>query len=392
MSAEPVAVSAGQDRARLILSDLLTKYDFGALHPMAPGRVRNAITLAEALGVLDRLDVVAPPSGDDDLIRRVHTEDYIDAVKAGVPNPIFGLGTTDNPVFDRMHEVSVEVAAATVAAARAVWDGEVKRAVNIAGGWHHAMPSTASGFCIYNDIAIAIDWLLEQGCERIAYVDVDVHHGDGVQTIFYNDPRVLTISLHETPVKLFPGTGFPHETGGPDAVGSAVNVALPSGTDDLGWLRAFDAIVPEAVAAFKPTLLVTQHGCDSHRHDPLADLQLSVDGQRASYLALARLAEQYTDGRWLATGGGGYAVVDVVPRAWTHLLAVLSGEPVPLQTAIPQAWRDAQGPGAPALMSDGCPTDFVSIEEGFDPASRLDQAILATRRAAFPELGLDPEP
>lgn len=376
--------------ARLILSDLLTRYDFGALHPMAPGRVKSAVTLAEALGVLDRLPVVEPPAPDDALIRRVHTDDYIAAVQAGEVDPIHGLGTTDNPIFPRMHEVSAQVAAASVEAARAVWQGEVLRAVNIAGGWHHAMPSAASGFCIYNDLAIAIDWLLEQGCERIAYVDVDVHHGDGVQTIFYNDPRVLTISLHETPARLFPGTGFPHETGGPDAIGSAVNVALPSGTDDRGWLRAFNAIVPEALEAFKPTILVTQQGCDSHRHDPLADLRLSVDGQRASYLELARLAEELTEGRWVAAGGGGYALLDVVPRAWAHLLGILAGRPIPPETLIPQVWRDEQGPGAPESMTDGCPIDFAPMTDGFDPGSRLDQAILATRRAVFPDLGLDP--
>ncbi|GAB3921048.1 acetoin utilization protein AcuC [Microlunatus endophyticus] len=377
-------------RARLVFSDGLTRYDFGSFHPMGPGRVRSAISLARALGVLDQLDRVDPSPADDQLLRRVHSDAYIAAVQAAEPNPIFGLGTEDNPVFPYMHEVSSQIVTASVDAARSVWQGEALRAVNIAGGLHHAMPSAASGFCIYNDLAIAIHWLLEQGCERIAYVDVDVHHGDGVQTIFYDDPRVLTISLHETPVKLFPGTGYPHETGGPDAAGSAVNVALPAGTDDRGWLRAFDAVVPEALAAFKPTILVTQHGCDSHYSDPLADLRLSVDGQRASYLALARLADELTQGRWIAGGGGGYSLVDVVPRAWAHLLAIVAGTPIPPPTSIPQLWRDEAGDGAPMSMTDGGSTDFTPVTAGIDPASRLDQAILATRRAVFPDLGLDP--
>ncbi|QDP98300.1 acetoin utilization protein AcuC [Microlunatus elymi] len=376
--------------ARLILSDPLTRYDFGPLHPMAPGRVDSAISLAREFGVLDRLQVVEPSPADDDLVASVHTADYIDAVRAAEPNPIYGLGTDDNPVFEGMHEVSAQVVTASVDAARSVWRGEVRRAVNIAGGLHHAMPGAASGFCIYNDLAAAIRWLLDAGCERVAYVDVDVHHGDGVQTIFYNEPRVLTVSLHETPVKLFPGTGFPHETGGPQAPGSAVNVALPSGTNDREWLRAFHAIVPEAVAAFEPTVLVTQHGCDSHKHDPLADLRLSVDGQRASYLALAELADELTEGRWVAAGGGGYALVDVVPRAWAHLLGVVSGTPIASEAEIPQRWRDTIGPTAPTVMTDGCPVDYTPFTDGIDPASRLDQAILATRRAVFPELGLDP--
>jgi acetoin utilization protein AcuC len=383
-------VTAERPQGRLVYSRSLTRYDFGTMHPMGPGRVRNAVSLARALGVLDHLQVVEPSRADDELLRRVHTDAYINAVRAGEPDPIFSLGTSDNPVFPRMHEVSSQVVTASVDAARAVWRGDALRAVNIAGGLHHAMPGSASGFCIYNDLAVAISWLLEQGCERIAYVDVDVHHGDGVQKIFYDDPRVLTISLHETPVTLFPGTGYPHETGGPGAEGSAINVALPAGTDDRGWLRAFDAVVPEALAAFKPTMLVTQHGCDSHREDPLADLRLSVDGQRASYLALARLAEEFTGGRWVAAGGGGYALLDVVPRAWTHLLAIIAGRPVSPETSIPQEWRDEVGDGAPMSMTDGCSADFSPITEGIDPASRLDQAILATRRAVFPDLGLDP--
>ncbi len=164
--------------------------------------------------------------------------------------------------------------------------------------------------------------------KKVAYVDVDVHHGDGVEQIFYDDPRVLTISLHETGQMLFPGTGFPADSGGPDAVGSAANVALPPGTSDAGWLRAFHAVVPPLLREFAPDVLVTQQGCDSHRDDPLAHLALSVDGQRASYLALHDLAHEVADGRWVAFGGGGYAVVDVVPRAWTHLLSVVSGHPL----------------------------------------------------------------
>ena len=216
-----------------------------------------------------------------------------------------------------------------------MWSGTSAHGINIAGGLHHAMPDRASGFCVYNDPAMAIAWLLEQGAQRIAYVDVDVHHGDGVQEVFWDDPRVLTISLHETGAALFPGTGFPTEIGGPGAEGSAVNVALPPGTGDAGWLRAFHAIVPPLLKAFEPVVLVSQQGCDSHAEDPLAHLALSVDGQRASYLALHDLAHSCADGRWLATGGGGYALVDVVPRAWTHLLAIASGRPLDPETAVP---------------------------------------------------------
>src|ERR1051326_3518346 len=153
--------------------------------------------------------------------------------------------------------------------------------------------------------------MLAQGAQRIAYVDIDVHHGDGVQAVFYDDPRVLTISLHETPLALFPGTGFPGETGGPDAEGLSVNVAPPPGARDDGWLRAFHAVVPSLLRAYRPQVLVSQCGADSHLLDPLADLRLSVDGQRASYIALRALADEVAGGRWVATGGGGYALVEV---------------------------------------------------------------------------------
>jgi acetoin utilization protein AcuC len=349
------------------------------------------MSLARALGVLDRLEVVPPPPIDLDLISTVHHRDYIAAVQRERSDPAYGLGTSDNPVFEGMHETAAGIAMATMEAARQVWSGECRRASNISGGLHHAMPGFTSGFCIYNDLAIAIQWLLDAGCERVAYVDVDVHHGDGVQAIFYNDPRVMTISLHETPTTCFPGTGFPAETGGPGAEGTAVNLALPSHTGDAGWLRAFHAVVPEVLRAFQPTILVTQHGCDSHRSDPLAELDLSIDGQRASYLAIAALADELCEGRWVSTGGGGYAVVDVVPRAWSHLLGVVSGEPVDPAAVVPQSWRDEMGERAPTVMTDYAATDYVPFERGMDPQSRLDQAIMATRRSVYPDLGLHAE-
>lgn len=377
-------------RARLVHSDELTRYDFGEAHPMGPGRVRTAIELARQLGVLDHLDVVEPPPIDEDLLRLVHTEDYIAAVKAERTVLHYGIGTPDNPVVAGMHDVAARVCAATTEAARAVWQGETMRAANMSGGLHHAMPSLTSGFCVYNDCAVAIKWLQQQGATRIAYLDIDAHHGDGVQHVFWDDPSVLTISLHESPVHLFPGTGFAHEVGSKTARGGAVNVALPPGIDDVGWLRAFDAIVPQVLAEFRPEILISQHGCDAHADDPLTDLDLTVDGQRASYLMVAELADKYCEGRWVATGGGGYALQTVVPRAWAHLLAVLAGEPIPLDTPTPLAWREMMGDGAPATMGDGGDTDFDPVDWGYNPSSRIDQAIIATRRAAFPEFGLDP--
>ena len=273
----------------------------------------------------------------------------------------FGLGTEDDPVFPGMHDASALVAGATLAAARAVWTGAAQHGASIAGGLHHAMRGSASGFCVYNDPAIAIAWLLGQGAERVAYVNVDVHHGDGVQAAFYDDPRVLTISLHEHPAALFPGTGLPSETGGPGARGSAVNVALPTGTGDAGWLRAFHAVVPPLLSEFRPTILVSQHGCDTHSLDPLAGLRLSIDGQRAAHAAIHALAHQVAGGRWLLTGGGGYDLLQVAPRTWAHLLAEAAGYPIDPGARIPAAWREY------AFRRTGCPAPEV-MTDGNDPA------------------------
>ena len=380
-------------------------YDFGAAHPMDPIRVELTFRLAEELGVTQGphggpgLQLVSPKVATEDQLLTVHDEALIEAVMKTGADPTridlaHGLGTEDNPAFEGMHQASAHVVGATLEAARRVWTGEALHAASVAGGLHHAMPDRASGFCVYNDVAVAIKWLLEQGAERIAYVDVDVHHGDGVEKVFYDDPRVMTISLHETGQMLFPGTGFPDNTGGPGAEGSAVNVALPPGTSDAGWLRAFHAVVPPLVREFAPDILVTQHGCDTHTEDPLAHLMLTVDGQRASYEALHDLAHEVCDGKWLSTGGGGYAVVDVVPRAWTHLLAIVGGTPVAPETAIPGDWSEhivrRLGRRGPMRMTDGRNPVYRDWSQGYDPDTWLDRAIMATRSAAFPLNGLDP--
>ena len=386
----------------LAWDEQLTRYDFGPEHPLAPVRVELTMALARALGVLsaDGVTVAAPAPATDAELELVHDPDYIAAVRrAGGSAPAasvlsYGLGTEDDPVFRGMHEAAALVAGATLAAARAVWTSSAQHGASIAGGLHHAMRASASGFCVYNDPAIAIAWLLAAGAERIAYVDIDVHHGDGVQAAFYNDPRVLTISLHEHPATLFPGTGLPSETGGPDAVGWAVNVALPPGTRDAGWLRAFHAVVPPLLQVFAPQILVSQHGCDTHWRDPLADLQVSIDAQRAAHAKMHQLAHEYAGGRWLLTGGGGYELVQVVPRTWTHLLAEAAGRPLDPGTEIPQEWRDyatqRTGRPAPELMTEGAAAQFIPFESGYDPGDPLDQTILATQRAIFPLHGMMP--
>jgi acetoin utilization protein AcuC len=392
----------------------LTDYHFGPDHPLAPVRVELTMQLAREFGLWARpgVTVATPDPATQAELRLVHDAGYITAVReasrwAEHPDArdglednqlrvarMFGLGTGDNPIFPGMHEASALLTGATLAAARAAWSGSAGHGASIAGGMHHAMAAHASGFGVYNDVAIAIAWLLGHGAERVAYVDIDAHHGDGVQTAFYGDPRVLTISLHQHPATLFPFTGLPAETGGPGAKGSAVNVALPARTGDASWLRAFHAIVPPLLRQFRPQALVSQHGADTHRLDPLAGLELSIDAQRAAHAALHALAHDHAGGRWLLTGGGGYDLVHVVPRTWTHLLAEAAGQPINPATPTPARWRDyvAQRTGltAPEDMTEGAPAAYEPFESGYDPGDPADQAIMATRNAVFPLHGLAP--
>ena len=398
MAASLAARDSVSGSTAVVWDEALTRYDFGAGHPFDPVRLRLTMELAGALGVLSAptVSMVSPSPASDGELETVHDPQYVAVVRhvgrALVPAVWYGLGTDDDPVFEGMHEAAALVVGATLAAARSVWTGATAHAVSIAGGHHHAMRANASGFCVYNDLAVAIKWLLSAGAERVAYVDLDVHHGDGVQAAFYDDPRVLTISLHEHPATLFPGTGLASETGSGDGRGYAVNVALPAGTGDAGWLRAFDAVVPPLLRAFGPEVLVSQHGCDSHRLDPLANLALSVDGQRRAQLMVHDLAHEVAGGRWLLTGGGGYQLVQVVPRSWTHLLAVASGEPIDPAWPVPDAWRALAaartGENAPTRMTDGETAEYIPVSAGIDPADRVDAAIMNTCRAVFAWHGL----
>ncbi|GAA1344034.1 acetoin utilization protein AcuC [Arthrobacter roseus] len=375
-------------------------YNFGEQHPMHPARLELTVRLARELGIFDvpEVSLGVPFVASDAELELVHDAAYIAAVKAVSADPEstredIGLGTQDTPVFAGMHEASARLAGASLAAADAVLSGESVRAVNFGGGMHHAARGMAGGFCIYNDAAMAVQRLLDGGIQRVVYIDVDAHHGDGTQSIFWDEPRVMTISLHESGLTLFPGTGFANEVGGPDAQGTAVNVALPAGTGDAAWLRAFHAVVPQLAGAFAPEVIVSQHGCDGHATDPLSNLQLSVDAQRQAALSIADLTTKLCDGRWIATGGGGYNVASVVPRSWSLLMAVAAGVPLSPSSAVPPQWREyvlERYGKAPEFMGDGADTWWRSWEVGYDPNDAVDRTIMATRKAVFPIHALDP--
>ncbi|MGH3606326.1 MAG: acetoin utilization protein AcuC [Pseudonocardiaceae bacterium] len=382
-------------RAVVIWDEALLGYDLGSWHPLNPVRLDLTIRLARSLGVLDGVQPLAPTPATDDELHTVHSDAYVAAVKQASRGYVgHGLGTPDNPVFYRMHEASALVAGGSLMAAEEILAGRAARAVNIAGGLHHAMRDHASGFCVYNDCALAIRRLLDGGVSRVAYVDIDVHHGDGVQEAFADDRRVLTISLHQHPATLCPGTGNSTDIGASGAEGSAVNVPLPPGTGDDSWLRAFHAVVPALLRAFQPEVLVTQHGADTHVEDPLANLALSVDGQRAAHRALADLADTTAGGRWLALGGGGYSLFRVVPRSWTHLLGVLLDREVEPNAAVPADWTAyaatvARGTELPTSMTDGAVPRWTPWDRTAD--TEVDRAIRETRRAVYPLHDLDPD-
>jgi acetoin utilization protein AcuC len=387
------------ERVTAVWTDDYVAYDFGPQHPLKPIRVLLTVELARACGLFDlpNVEVIPPRPATRAELETCHTPDYIDAVariskevRGPFDNYGWGIGTGDNPAFADMHDASALVCGGGIVAAERVVRGDGDHSWYPAGGLHHAMPDRASGFCIYDDPAVSIRWMLDNGVSKVAYVDVDVHHGDGVQTIFYDDPRVLTISLHESGHFLFPGTGFVDEVGRGDAEGTSVNVSLPPYTHDDVYRQVFERVVPPLVEAFEPEVLFTQLGCDTHATDPLAHFALTT----RTYAWLAEmfhdLSHRVCGGKWVATGGGGYQIYAVVPRAWTIYFADLAEGELP--DTVPDAWIDT----AMRHGAEGVPKAFrdplVSL-----PAGRREEATeraLAsadeTRARLFPYFGLTP--
>lgn len=337
-------MSAAKTPIRFIYDPRLATYELSPSHPYKPVRLDLVKTLLEACDLLVPAETMPVESLDERTLELVHEPEYIRAVKAAsregaTPDAYtYGLGTGDNPIFSGMHEVTLDICAATVTALNAVVAGDAVRAVSFAGGLHHAHAAKASGFCVYNDLAVAIATAVQEHDLRVAYLDIDVHHGDGVQWLFYDDPRVMTVSLHESGRYLFPGTGHAYETGEGDGVGTAVNVPLEPYTGDESYLECFESVVPAALRAFAPDLIVLQAGADMHFHDPLADLSLTLAGMHTSYRRVVALADELTEGRLVATGGGGYDPYRTVPRAWAGLWAAMTDRDLP--AAVPASWRE----------------------------------------------------
>ncbi|HEV8402879.1 MAG TPA: acetoin utilization protein AcuC, partial [Candidatus Limnocylindrales bacterium] len=368
-------------------------YDFGPGHPLTPRRFGPGLDLLRAVGAEPGL---APEPALDAELEWCHSRRYISTVKRfsadpfGLPEAGIGIGG-DDPPFAGMHEAAAAVAGGSLRAMEAVLRGDVEHAFHPGGGLHHAMPDHASGFCVYDDPALAIARARRDGL-RVLYVDLDVHHGDGVQAIHAADPGVLTVSFHETGRSLFPGTGGVGEVGEGAAAGTSVNVPLEPGTGERAWLAAVTGLLPELAAAFGPDLIVSQHGADSHAWDPLAHLLVTTTAMGEAARLVDSLAHRFAAGRWLATGGGGYDAYRVVPRTWS--LVWLAGAHRDVPDATPVAWRERWSAEGARYGQAPLPASFddapnAGLELGTSQASaeaRSRETAALARRLVVPRL------
>lgn len=360
------------NKARLLFDTEELRYNFGPQHPLQPARLSALMDLLEISGLWNSRDEhtrLPLRQASIEELNLVHEAEYIQAVQS-LSQPLegesdarqreerrrlelrFGFGGDDTPALPGMHEVSARIAGGTLVALSTVMglpEGEFLseqerplRVFHPSGGLHHAWQDRASGFCVYNDVAVAIAHVLQASEAKVLYIDFDAHHGDGVQRAFYDDPRVMTISLHETGRYLFPGTGDVLETGSGGGRGFAVNVPLEPFTEDDSYIEMMESLLLPLVASFSPDVIVTQHGCDTHAWDPLTHLSLTMRGIRAQVKMARRLADTYSQGRWVAVGGGGYALYRVVPRAWSMVWAEMTGQDLP--EMLPEQWVERWRP------------------------------------------------
>jgi acetoin utilization protein AcuC len=360
-------------KTAFIHTDAYLGYDYGPTHPLRVIRLQLAYELTKAYGLLDLPHVQFIPArkANEEDLAAFHSREYLNILKQANTGHLppdaysYGLGAGDNPVFKGLYDWSLWVTGATIQAVNFVANGEGEVAFNIAGGLHHAMRSRASGFCYTNDPVIGILKLLEMG-KRVAYIDIDAHHGDGVQAAFYQTNRVLTVSLHETGHTLFPGTGFEYEIGEGEGRGYSVNLPLPPSTGDEVYVWAFDEIVPPLVQGFRPDVVVSQLGVDTFFNDPLTNLHLTLSGFEKVVRRIKSLAPH-----WVALGGGGYDVSNVA-RAWTLAWALMNG--VELSEELPEAYvkkADSYGIHGEKLMSGPEPPSCRQAGENRREAERV---------------------
>ncbi|WP_054028036.1 acetoin utilization protein AcuC [Bacillus sp. FJAT-28004] len=353
-------------------------YKFGEEHPFDPLRLALTIDLLKEVDALPDEDIQFPTAySEDELLSLVHRTDYLDAVKQlseaeiDESSPLalqFGLHTEDTPYFPGMHKAAATIVKGSVTAAELVMTGQAKHAYHLAGGLHHAFPDRASGFCVYNDAAVAIKHIRQTYGAKVLYIDTDVHHGDGVQWVFYDDPDVCTYSIHETGKFLFPGTGYVHEKGTDHGFGACYNVPLEPYTEDESWLESFNITLRKIISAFQPDVIISQHGCDAHAFDPLSHIHCSMRIYAEIPAIIHELAHTYTDGRWIALGGGGYDIFRVVPRAWSLVWLTMIDHPIARSIAagedarLPDNWLSRWESSSPHKLPEHWMDDQADIE------------------------------
>ncbi|GAB2554047.1 acetoin utilization protein AcuC [Gracilibacillus alcaliphilus] len=362
-----------------IYTEDFLQYSFHEQHPFNQLRLLLTKELLESEQALTAEDIVLPKSYSEDLLLTIHAKEYIDIVKrASAEHPVsfesFGIGTTDTPSFPEMYDASFRTVTGSVTAAELVMSTQVNHALNIAGGLHHGFPDRASGFCIFNDIAIAIQYIREHYQAKVLYIDIDAHHGDGVQHCFYDDPNVCTVSIHETGRYLYPGTGKTGERGVKEGFGFAFNFPIDAFTEDDSFLETFSSI-EEIAAYFKPDVIVSQHGADAHYLDPLTHLHCSLATFEEVPKRIHKLAHQYCQGKWVALGGGGYDIWRVVPRAWSQLWQIMNNREN-FRGEISKKWLHKWQKQAPVPL----PTTWEDQLEEYKPIPRHDEIVETNQR------------
>jgi acetoin utilization protein AcuC len=373
-----------------IYSDDFQNYKFHNHHPFNQLRVKLTYDLLRKMNALDDSQIVSPRMATDEELALVHDRDYIEAVKAAgegrLPKDIalnYGLGTEDTPMFPNMHEASALLVGSTLTAVDYVVSGKAKHALSLGGGLHHGFRGKASGFCIYNDSSVAIKYMQEKYNLRVLYVDTDAHHGDGVQWTFYDDPNVCTFSIHETGRYLFPGTGNVNERGQGKGYGFSFNIPVDAFTEDESWLDAYTQAFREIADFFRPDIILTQNGADSHYYDPLTHLSATMKIYREIPKLAHEIAHQYCEGRWIAVGGGGYDIWRVVPRAWALIWLEMT-EQSNISGNLPQEWIDEWQKHSPVPL----PLEWDDPKNLYPPIPR--KAEIAEKNAQTVEKALYP--
>ncbi|KKB37562.1 acetoin utilization protein AcuC [Bacillus thermotolerans] len=358
--------------AVFVHSDQLLSYRFSEHHPFNQFRLTLTIDLLKTIGKLRDSDIASPRLASKEELQLAHDVSYVEAVEKAGKGELnadiaegYGLGTEDTPIFENMHEASSLLVGGTLTAVDWVMQEKADHALHLGGGLHHGFRGKASGFCIYNDSSVAIKYLQEKYNARVLYIDTDAHHGDGVQWTFYDDPDVCTFSIHETGRYLFPGTGNVNERGQGKGYGTSFNLPLEAFTEDDSWLESYETAVWEIADFFKPDVILTQNGADSHFHDPLTHLSATTRIYERIPQVAHEIAHKYCDGRWIAVGGGGYDIWRVVPRAWSYVWLAMT-EQSDVKGSLPEQWLKRWQPKSPVQL----PVNWHDAEEDYDAIPR----------------------